>query len=112
MASKRIGLAERKSQGARRPVDALFGTAPADVSAGETGSEERKGGTEGKRKRALVRQTYHMDPVIIEAIRIMEFESREGISTMVNRILREHIPDDVIRSAEISLMKRSGHESV
>lgn len=103
MAGKRIGLAERRSQEARRPVEALFGADPAGGHSGEAELER-------KVKRTLIRQTYHMDPVIIEAVRIMEFESREGISTMVNRILREYIPDDVIQKAEASLKKRNGQK--
>ena len=109
MANKRIGLAERKSQEARRPVEALFGVF-SDGNDAETeevpGNRERK--RKGMRKKELIRQTYHMDPVIVEAIRIMEFDTREGISAMVNRFLRNNLPEDVILKAHENIEKRSG----
>ena len=49
-----------------------------------------------------------MDPVIVEAIRIMEFDTREGISAMVNRFLRNNIPEDVIVKASENIEKRNG----
>lgn len=111
MAGKRIGLAERRSQEARRPVDALFGTVAA-VTESDMGERERPNNrSDTKPGRTLIRQTYHMDPVIVEAIRIMEFDTREGISAMVNRFLQNNIPEDVIKRAEDSLERRSRQKS-
>ena len=109
MANKRIGLAERKSQEARRPVEALFGVlSDGDDAAAEEVPESRGSRRKEQRKRDLIRQTYHMDPVIVEAIRIMEFDTREGISAMVNRFLRNNIPEDVIVKASENIEKRNG----
>ena len=107
MANKRIGFAERKSQEARRPVEALFGVIPSGSDHVAKDEPARQVAVSGKKKE-LIRQTYHMDPVIVEAIRIMEFDTREGISAMVNRFLRKNIPEDVIQRARENLEKRNG----
>lgn len=45
------------------------------------------------------RQTYHIEPVIIEAIKIINFESREKIQDIVNRLLKEAIGPELLERA-------------
>ena len=113
--AKRLSLNDREAKDIKkaRPLNALFaGTAaPEQEAVGEEKGEEKqkpkkKENKEKKEKKALGRQTYHMDPVIVEAIRIMDFETREGISTILNKILKAGIDDDVLEQAEKNLKKR------
>lgn len=57
-----------------------------------------------KKKRKIktkqkTRQTYYMDPVLIEALRQMSFETREGVSDLVNDLIRAGIPDEYLNKA-------------
>lgn len=59
---------------------------------------------ETKKKRKIktkqkTRQTYYMDPILIEALRQMSFETREGVSDLVNDLIRSGIPDEYLDKA-------------
>ncbi len=83
--SKRVSLEDREKRKAARPVSTMF---------------------QQKEEKTTIRQTYHMDAVIVEAIKIIDFETREGISNVMNRILTEAIPDDYLKQAQENLKKR------
>lgn len=107
--SKRVGLAEReKTRSSVRPLDALFAPSaenfmPKPEESKETAPKKTKKKT---RKRKVIRQTYYMEPEIIEALRIMDFKSRKGISTILNEILKNGIDGEILKEAEKNLAER------
>lgn len=106
MASKRPTLQDRENNIKKaRPINALFGmnSEPEPVTEPVKAKPEHKS---DKKKTTLIRQTYHMEPAVVEAIRIMDFESREGISSILNRILRENIDKDIMEQAENNILRR------
>ena len=112
MSSKRVGLADRNNNVRSTRLNALF--TPSDKAAKETELEfenpvKKEDGVKkakNNKKDNVFRQTYYMSPEIVEAVRIIDFESREGISSIVNRILRENIPEETLEQARKNLQKR------
>ena len=108
MSNKRVGLAERKTS----RINMLFtptGETAEKVSDKHTenteAKKEAKKKTEAK-KSGVFRQTYYMYPDVVEAVRIMDFETREGISNIINRILMENIPAETMKQARDNLSVR------
>lgn len=71
---------------------------PAESTAAttETNAAKKKRKIKTKQK---TRQTYYMDPILIEALRQMSFETREGVSDLVNDLIRSGIPDNYLNKA-------------
>lgn len=105
MANKRAGLNDREVKKSR-PINALFGTVP--VTTSEIKTDEQTDKKPVKKEKKLIRQTYHMNPVIVEAVKILDFETREGISSIINRILEQNIDDVTLEQAKKNIMKRKG----
>lgn len=82
---KRIGLENREKREVSRPINTMF------VPSKEI---------------TTIRQTYHMELDIVEAIKVIDYETREGISHIMNRLLREAISSDYIAKAQENLKKR------
>lgn len=82
---KRIGLENREKREVSRPINTMF------VPSKEI---------------TTIRQTYHMELDIVEAIKVIDYETREGISHIMNRLLREAISPDYIEKAKENLKKR------
>lgn len=82
---KRIGLENREKREVSRPINTMF------VPSKEI---------------TTMRKTYHMELDIVEAIKVIDYETREGISHIMNRLLREAISSDYIAKAQENLKKR------
>ncbi|MCI9545748.1 MAG: hypothetical protein HFH60_03525 [Lachnospiraceae bacterium] len=82
---KRIGLENREKREVSRPINTMF------IPSKEI---------------TTMRQTYHMELDIVEAIKVIDYETREGISHIMNRLLREAISSDYIAKAQENLKKR------
>lgn len=85
--SRRASLEEREKREVNRPLNTMFVSSQPETK--------------------TIRQTYHMDPVIVEAIKIIDFETREGISKIMNRLLKEVIDESYINLAQENLQKRA-----
>lgn len=83
---KRASLENREKREVNRPINTMFIPSQPETK--------------------TIRQTYHMDPVIVEAIKIIDFETREGISKILNQLLREAISDNYIQMAQENLQRR------
>lgn len=85
--SRKVSLENKVKRDITRPYDTLFKS--------EVVEEQR-----------TVRQTYHMDPITIEAIKLINFETREGISNVINRLLKNSIDNTYLEQARENLEKR------
>lgn len=83
--NKRISMEERETRKPSRPVSIMF---------------------QQKEQKDTIRQTYHMDPIVVEAIKVINYKTREGISNILNRILMEAIPKEYIDTAYKNLEER------
>lgn len=83
--NKRVSMEDRETRKPSRPVSIMF---------------------QQQEQKATVRQTYHMDPVVVEAIKVINYETREGISNILNRILMEAIPQNYLDTAYKNLEGR------
>ncbi len=83
--SRRASLEDREKREVNRPLNTMF------IPSKEI---------------TTTRQTYHMELDIVEAIKVIDYETREGISHIMNRLLRETISPDYIAKAKENLERR------
>lgn len=92
MSEKRARLADREKTRSPRPIETLF----------QPTVEKRP----EKKKKNVIRQSYYMEPDLVEALRILDFRTRKGISVTLNEILRAGIDKELLEEAEKNLKER------
>ena len=129
MASRRVGLdnssAGKAVQKATGLSNALFGgqapqleepkkveeeikeEAPKKVEEKPKKETKAKVVEEVEEKEELIRQTYFLTPVLIEAIRIMSFNENTKKNEMVRKLISDAIPGSIIAEAKENVKKFS-----
>ena len=61
---------------------------------------------EKEKKQILKKQTYYISEENIEALFLWNVETREGISRLINRLIEENCPKEVMEKARENIKER------
>jgi hypothetical protein len=74
-------------------------TVPKGANAGEVTIELAKGNKAIKQERAYMKATFSLDVAVLERLRAVSFITREPMSQIVERLVRDYVKQSRFRSA-------------